>query len=103
MIDASGTARDVYDLVATNGAAAAIVERAQRALAAAARSVAVLHGADIVVLSGGALGPTEPLLGKVRAMLAPSIFQPPGGASASIGSLGDLAGCIGAASLVLPA
>jgi len=92
------TARDVY-LAAERGdpRSQEVTRRAAAALAAAVRNVVALHGADRVVLAGGALGDVPSLLRQVRQCVDDFPFGPPGGTRVVPAELGDRAGCIGAA------
>lgn len=78
-----------------------VIERARAVLAIAVRNLAVLYGADVIVLTGNALGDPEALLAAARQEAASYTLGPPGGVRLSLSQLDGLAGCIGAARLVL--
>ncbi len=101
VIPASGSAKDVHQAAGHDPRAAAIVELAHSAIAAAARTLIAVHGADTVILAGNAIGDVEALLARVRLDVQTYRFAPPGGVSVRPSELRGLAGCVGAAALVL--
>lgn len=101
VIGASGSARDVHQAADRDAQAAAIVARAHAAIAAAARTLVAVHGADMVILTGNAMGDVDALVTRVGQDVATFRFTAPGGVAVRLSTLGGLAGCLGAAALVL--
>ncbi len=79
--------------------AAAIADRARRALRTAAHNLVATHAPDVVVFAGQAIGDPERLVAETAADLARFPFGP--GVTVAASTLDDLAGCLGAAGLVL--
>jgi len=102
IVGTGGTAKDVHD-AANKGdqAAAGILANARNALGIAARNLIAVHAADALIFAGGALGDTAPLLEIVNRSIGSGPFVPPGGVLVTESALGGLAGCIGAASLIV--
>lgn len=101
VIDARGSAKDVHQAASGDARAASIVRRAHGAIAAAARTLVAVHGADTVILAGNAIGDVDALIARVRLDVATYLFTPPGGVLVRPSALHGLAGCVGAAALVL--
>jgi len=102
VITSDGTAKDVHEAAAAGDPkAAAIVIKARRALAIAARNLVAVHAADTVVFSGNALGDVHELVTIVNNEVAACPFGPPRGVMVTVSQLEGSAGCIGAACLVL--
>ncbi len=78
-----------------------IVKTAREAIVSAITNLVAVHAADVVVLSGGALGDRSLLLDQAQASLDAFAFVPPGGSTVRVAELPDLAGCCGAAYLTL--
>lgn len=102
VVDSNGTTQAVFDAARQGDARARhIVDRAQAAVAVGARNLVAAHAADTVVLTGGALGDADRLVRVVRLEIDSFSFGPRGGVLVAKGALGSLAGCIGAAALML--
>ncbi|GLP80003.1 ROK family protein [Mycobacterium antarcticum] len=101
VIDEGGSAKDVHQAAGDDPRATAIVERARSAIAAAARTLVAVHGADTVILAGNGIGDVDAMMARVRLDVATYLFAPPGGVAVRPSALQGLAGCVGAAALVL--
>lgn len=95
-------AEDVFRAAARGVAACAeIVAEAADALALGVRNLVAVHAAGVVVLSGGALGDAGRVRVQAQAAVDSYLFRPAGGTRVELARLGALAGCVGAAALVL--
>jgi glucokinase len=98
---AGAGAADVFAAVTHNAGCRAVVERARLSLANAVVNLVALQAPDVIVLTGNGIGDPEALIGDVRRRLAGYVFTPPGGVRVGLSRLDGMAGCIGAARLVL--
>lgn len=97
-VGASATTHDVYRAAERGDPQALeVTHRAAGALAAAVWNVVALHGADRVVLAGGALGDNDIVVQQVQGAVDSFTFGPLGGTRVVRAELGDRAGCVGAA------
>jgi glucokinase len=101
VLPAGASAADVFTAAQTVPECRRIVERARAVLATAVRNLAVIHAADLVVLTGNALGDPAALLMAARQQVRSYTLAPPGGVRVVLSALDGLAGCVGAARLVL--
>lgn len=100
-VGASARAEDVFAAAVKDPACQAIVGRARGALADAMVNLVALHAPDLIVLTGNGMGDPAVLAGEARRRLAGYRFLPAGGVQVVLSTLGGLAGCVGAARLVL--
>lgn len=101
ILPAGSTAADVFAAAPERPECRHIIERAREILALAVRNLAVLYAADIVVLTGNALGNPHGVLAAAREQAASYTLGPPGGVRVALSELAGKAGCIGAARLLL--
>lgn len=101
IVPSGSSAADVYAVADTLPECRRIVERARAVLALAVRNLAVLYAADVIILAGNALGDPEAVLAAARRETAKYTLGPPGGVRLSLSQLAGMAGCIGAARLVV--
>lgn len=92
---------DVFAAAAQDTVCRAIVDRAHSALATAVINLVAIHGPDVVVLTGNGMGEPKSLTEEISRQLAAYVFTPPGSVRVCLSDLGGMAGCIGAARLVL--
>lgn len=98
---ADATAAGVHRRAAAGDAAAIeITRRARAALCLAARNLVALHAPDTIVFAGQAIGDAGRLVAETQADLAAFPFRAED-VRVAVSQLDDLAGCLGAASLVL--
>ena len=76
---------------------------AREAIAIAARNLVAVHAADVVMVSGGALGDPAAVRDDVQKAIDAFAFLPPGGTVVRLAELEQLSGCYGAAFLALSA
>jgi glucokinase len=88
-------------LEAGDPVASELIERAVQALATAIASAVNLVDVELVLIGGG-LGDKlgGPFVDRIRAAMAPHLFQPPAQVQVLLGALGDYAGAMGASLLV---
>jgi glucokinase len=94
-------AADVFAAAGNDPACRAIVSRAQCAIATAAVNLVATHAPELIVLAGNGIGHPGELVRIVNRRLDEYLFKPPGGVRVRLSGLEDMAGCIGAARLVL--
>jgi glucokinase len=94
-------AADVFGAAGHDRACRAIVDRAHSAIATAVVNLVALHAPDLVVLAGNGIGNPGDLVSAIDRRLACYAFTPPGGVRVRLSGLGGVAGCVGAARLVL--
>lgn len=94
-------AADVFAAAECDPACRAIVDRAEWAIATAVVNLVATHAPGLVVLAGNGIGRPDGLVSAVDRRLAEYAFTPPGGVQVRLSGLGGMAGCVGAARLVL--
>lgn len=80
-----------------------VTRMAREAIAAVATNLVATHAADVIVLSGGALGDPAHVVAHVQRVLDAHEFGPPNGTRVCLAQLSDLAGCYGAAFVAVTA
>jgi glucokinase len=94
-------AADVFAAAEHNASCRAIVARAHSAIAMLVINLAATHAPGTVVLTGNGIGRSGDLISLIEQRLHGYLFTPPGGVSVRMSELGDTAGCLGAARLML--
>lgn len=100
-VAADAGAADVFAAADRDPACRAIADLAHSAIATAVLNLVAAHAPEVVVLSGNAIGRPDELLCQVRQRLDSYAFTPPGGVRVRLSALGGMAGCVGAARLML--
>jgi glucokinase len=98
---AGAQAPEVFAAAEQDERCRAIVDRAHGALATAALNIVATHAPQELVLAGNGIGHPGALLARIRQRLDSYVFTPPGGVRVRLSELGGMAGCIGAARLIL--
>jgi glucokinase len=100
-VPAEAGAADVFAAADSDPACRAIIDRAHAAVATAVINLVASHAPEVVVLTGSGIGRPAELAGQVRQQLDGYRFTPPGGVRVRLSELGGMAGCVGAARLIL--
>jgi glucokinase len=101
LVPVGADAAEVFAAADQDQRCRAILDRAHAALATAALNLAATHAPQELVLAGNGIGQPGSLLAKIRQRLDSYVFTPPGGVRVRLSELGGMAGCIGAARLIL--
>lgn len=101
LVPAGADAADVFAAVEHNPGCRVIVDRAHDALATAALNLVATHAPEELVLAGNGIGRPGALVTKIRGRLDSYLFTPPGGVRVRMSELRGMAGCVGAARLIL--
>lgn len=101
LVPAGAQAADVFAAAEEDPRCRAIVDRAHAALATAALNLVATHAPQELALAGNGIGHPDALLAKIRQRLDSYVFAPPGGVRVRLSELGGMAGCVGAARLIL--
>lgn len=102
VVGSGASAEDVFAAAASgHDVARAVIDRAWDALARGVRTLTAAYAPDVVVLAGGALGQGDAVTRRVATLVHTFPF---GAANVDVrrSTLGDWAGCIGAASMLMP-
>jgi glucokinase len=100
-VAADAGAADVFAAAARDPDCRVIVGRAHSAIATAVLNLVAALAPQMVVLTGNAIGRPGDLVRQIRRRLGSYLFTPPGGVRVRLSELGGMAGCIGAARLML--
>lgn len=100
-LPAGAQAADVFAAAEHDPACRSIVDRADSAIATAVVNLVATHAPEVVVLAGNGIGRPGDLVSAIDRRLADYRFTPIGGVRVGLSRLGGMAGCVGAARLVL--